>query len=161
MKSQVKTWHVYIYVYPSNNSKYSCCSSMGTPVLTESKSVETGFARSKSEITCLFWPQGPLIQSSAAPQGSPLPTQQINIRMPNQLSWAINHGWSPEIWWHWWMVSTRNIFPWGPSWHFSNLMDTHQKYTLSWPIDLPKEHFTISQPSWVLEFHQIILRVET
>ena len=29
MKSQVKTWHVYIYVYPNNYSKYSCCSSMG------------------------------------------------------------------------------------------------------------------------------------
>ena len=28
MKSQVKTWHVYIYVYPNNNSKYSCCSSI-------------------------------------------------------------------------------------------------------------------------------------
>ena len=37
-----------------------------------------------------FWPQGPLIQKSAAPQGSPPPTQQINIRNTNQLSWAIN-----------------------------------------------------------------------
>ena len=38
----------------------------------------------------LFWPQGPLIQSSATPQGSPPPTQQINIRNTNQLSWVIN-----------------------------------------------------------------------
>ena len=49
-----------------------------------------GYFSKKSDPACFFWPQGPLIQSSAAPQGSPPPTQQINIRNINQLSWAIN-----------------------------------------------------------------------
>ena len=47
--------------------------------------------KKKSDLSCFFWPQGPLIQSSAAPQGSPPPTQQINIRNTNQLNWAINY----------------------------------------------------------------------
>ena len=46
--------------------------------------------KKKSDLGCFFWPQGPLIEKSAAPQGSPPPTQQINIRSTNQLSWAIN-----------------------------------------------------------------------
>ena len=49
-----------------------------------------GYFSKKLDPACFFWPQGPLIQSSAAPQGSPPPTQQINIRSTNQLSWAIN-----------------------------------------------------------------------
>ena len=49
-----------------------------------------GYFSKKLDPACFFWPQGPLIQSSAAPQGSPPPTQQINIRTTNQLSWAIN-----------------------------------------------------------------------
>ena len=55
-----------------------------------------GYFEKKTVLSCFFWPQGPLIQSSAAPQGSPPPTQQINIRNTNQLSWAINylHAWS-------------------------------------------------------------------
>ena len=47
-----------------------------------------GYFSKKSDPACFFWPQGPLIQKSAAPQGSPPPTQQINIRNTNQLSWA-------------------------------------------------------------------------
>ena len=49
-----------------------------------------GYFEKKSDLACFFWPQGPLIQSSAAPQGLPPPTQQINIRNTNKLSWAIN-----------------------------------------------------------------------
>ena len=49
-----------------------------------------GYFEKKTVLSCFFWPQGPLIQSSAAPQGSPPPTQQINIRNTNHLSWAIN-----------------------------------------------------------------------
>ena len=49
-----------------------------------------GYLKKKSDLGCFFWPQGPLIEKSAAPQGSPPPTQQINIRSTNQLSWAIN-----------------------------------------------------------------------
>ena len=55
-----------------------------------------GYFSKKSDPACFFWPQGPLIQKSAAPQGSPPPTQQINIRNTNQWSWAINYcgmGW--------------------------------------------------------------------
>ena len=48
-----------------------------------------GYLKKKSDLGCFFWPQGPLIEKSAAPQGSPPPTQQINIRSTNQLSWAI------------------------------------------------------------------------
>jgi len=48
------------------------------------------YLKKKSDLACLFWLQGPLIQSSKAPRGSPPPTQQIDIRNTNQLSWAIN-----------------------------------------------------------------------
>ena len=50
----------------------------------------TDILRKKTDPAAFFSPQGPLIQSSATPQGSPPPTQQINIRNTNQLSWAIN-----------------------------------------------------------------------
>ena len=32
-----------------------------------------GYFEKKTGLACFFWPQGPLIQSSAAPQGSPPP----------------------------------------------------------------------------------------
>ena len=48
-----------------------------------------GYFKKTSVRACFFWLQRPLIQSSAAPQGSPPPTQQIKIQM--QISWV---GWS-------------------------------------------------------------------
>ena len=48
-----------------------------------------GYFEKTSVRACFFWLQRPLIQSSAAPQGSPPPTQQIKIQM--KTSWV---GWS-------------------------------------------------------------------
>ena len=48
-----------------------------------------GYFKKTWVLARFFWLQGPLIQSSAAPQGSPPPTQQIKIQM--QISWV---GWS-------------------------------------------------------------------
>ena len=45
-----------------------------------------GYFSKKSDPACFFWPQESPKQKSAAPQGSPPPTQQINIRNTNQLS---------------------------------------------------------------------------
>ena len=45
-----------------------------------------GYFSKKWDPACLFWPQGPLIQNSATPQGSPPPTQQIKIQ--RQISWV-------------------------------------------------------------------------
>ena len=48
-----------------------------------------GYFKKTWVLARFFWLQGPLMQSSAAPQGSPPPTQQIKIQM--QKSWV---GWS-------------------------------------------------------------------
>ena len=47
------------------------------------------YSEKKLGLSCFFLWQEPLIQKSAAPQGSPPPTQQIS---EIQLSWAINYG---------------------------------------------------------------------
>ena len=46
-----------------------------------------------SVMASFFWLQGPLMQSSAAPQGSPPPTQNSTNKNPNanKLSWVINY----------------------------------------------------------------------
>ena len=51
------------------------------------------YSEKKLGLACFFLWQEPLIQKSAAPQGSPPPTQQIS---EIQLSWAINYS-SPPI----------------------------------------------------------------
>ena len=47
------------------------------------------YSEKKLGLSCFFLWQEPLIQKSAAPQGSPPPTQQIS---EIQLSWAINYN---------------------------------------------------------------------
>ena len=61
------------------------------PIFPSSQSSCTwhGYFKKTWVLARFFWLQGPLIQSSAAPQGSPPPTQQIKIQM--QISWV---GWS-------------------------------------------------------------------
>ena len=61
-----------------------------------------GYFEKTSVLACFFWLQGPLMQSSAAPQGSPPPTQQIKIQM--QISWV---GWSTNH-----MLSSLQSFAW-------------------------------------------------
>ena len=51
-----------------------------------------GYFKKTWVLARFFWLQGPLMQSSAAPQGSPPPTQQIKIQM--QKSWV---GWSTRV----------------------------------------------------------------
>ena len=48
-----------------------------------------GYFEKKTDLPCLLWQYRPLKQNSAAPQGSPPPTQQIKIQI--QISWV---GWS-------------------------------------------------------------------
>ena len=61
------------------------------PIFPSSQSSCTwhGYFKKTWVLAPFFWLQGPMIQSSAAPQGSPPPTQQIKIQM--QISWV---GWS-------------------------------------------------------------------
>ena len=47
------------------------------------------FEETNRTYLAFFWPQGPLIQSSAAPQGLPPPNQQKNIRNTNKLNRTI------------------------------------------------------------------------
>jgi len=65
----------------------------------------------KLDPACFFWPQGPVIQSSATPQGSPPPTQQINIRNTNKLSWAINQCASLYHLNHFWQIDQHIYAP--------------------------------------------------
>ena len=48
-----------------------------------------GYFEKKTDLACFLWQYRPLKQNSAAPQGSPPPTQQIKIQI--QISWV---GWS-------------------------------------------------------------------
>ena len=45
-----------------------------------------GYFEKISVLACFFWSLGALLQSSATPQGSPPPTQQIKIQM--QIGWV-------------------------------------------------------------------------
>ena len=62
------------------------------PFFASRQSLCTWHGYFENTSACFFWLQGPLIQSSAAPQGSPPPTQQIKIQM--QISWV---GWSTRF----------------------------------------------------------------
>ena len=64
------------------------------------------FWRKKLDLASFFWQQGPPIQKSVAQQGLPPPTQQINIRNTNKLSWAINYA----AWWHF-VISHSILYP--------------------------------------------------
>ena len=59
-----------------------------------------GYFEKKTDLPCLLWQYRPLKQNSAAPQGSPPPTQQIKIQI--QISWV---GWSTSL------LSTLLILP--------------------------------------------------
>ena len=51
-----------------------------------------GYFEKKADLSCFLWLYRLLKQNSAAPQGSPPPTQQIKIQM--QKSWV---GWSTNV----------------------------------------------------------------
>ena len=100
-------------MHETNSSFFGGFTQFCVPVFAARQSLCTWhrYFEKTSVLACFFWLQGPLMQSSAAPQGSPPPTQQIKIQM--QISWV---GWSTRVRcasgnvyllsWQWWHLLT-------------------------------------------------------
>ena len=79
-------------MHETNSSFFGGFTQFVVPVFASRQSLCTWYRyfEMTSVLACFFWLQGPLMQSSAAPQGSPPPTQQIKIQMQKKVSWVIN-----------------------------------------------------------------------